>query len=371
MRRLVFVIGVLLGVILLTSNQSNAVCDAAYLEEFYNEIEAYSNRVTSALSDSLDSTSGGNLNDSSAALESAMAVQDDVYFLINQAALNGCISNAVRNRLKNAFSSVFKALRAADESLTKRASQATILKNLSNAGNKSRNLDTAIDKGSNVVTLQEDPPTTGFHNPGDQVHYLIRGLPDDCCATDCVDVSLQSSAFGLGYTPVEPTIIGEPCTGNFTVIMGEDQGGAAVVVRTDNGIQRSRLLYNYGGTGSINKADYEGHYIGSASGCVTAYTDEGPIEVCASADVEFDIDANGLGSLTAGSSDIGFGDGRFRLSSSGTTKFATGSISVAGATVRWSGSFMVTRDGVVGNGSWSVTIPGMADGGGTWSIRRL
>ncbi len=327
---------------------------------------------------SLEDLANGNRAAAITKIGEALDNKADVLSLINTGVMAKEIDSKNAKSLTSAVTADFNGLQKSYDALNdSKKSLDKVLGELKKAQQSVTKTDATISKsgaklGAGIVTLAETPGSAGFFNPKDRVDYVISGLPPNCCANDCVKVKLVSTAYALGYTPVETTIIGAPCTGKFSVIMGPNQGGAFVVV-TVNGVEYKRGLYNYGDKpgGKTTTADYQGCYIGQAWGSVTVQTPDGPITAGASSSVSFCLDAKGMGVVNV-DADYGAGAGAIKVSSSGGASIKTsGSVGAAGATVTWSGSFILARDGLAyGSGTWSISIPGVGGGGGGWSITR-
>ncbi len=331
---------------------------------------------------SLEDLSNGNRAAAITKIGAALDNQGEVLDLITTGVMAAEIDSKTAKSLSGAVNKDFAALAKSSTALNDpKKSLDKVLGELKKAQQAVAKTDATIAKtaaklGAGIVTLAQTPPSAGFHNPGDRIDYVISGLPPNCCANNCVTVELVSTAYGLGYTPVEPTIIGDPCTGKFSVIMGPNQGGAFVVVNV-NGVEYKRGLYNYGDKpgGKTTTADYQGCYTGTAWGSITVQTPEGPVTVGASASVDFCLDAKGQGTVFTEYDSLyadGPASGAIKISSGGGASFKVGgNIGVPGASVSWTGSFILARDGVAyGSGTWSISIPGIGGGGGGWSITR-
>lgn len=327
--------------------------------------------------DALEHLSDGNREAAVTDFEQAMDAINDALFLINQALLNGQIDSKTAKSFKNPFSKDFRSLEKAKKVLVDfKKGQEKILGEMKKANQSLGKNDVAVNKAAaklttGIVILAESPPSAGFRNPGDVVNFVVTGLPADCSG---VNVSINSSA--VGFTPVQG-ISGDPCSGQFSVTMGPDQGGAMVVLEV-NGKKHIRSLYNYGNKpgGKTTTADFQGCYIGEASGSVTVnIPDEGSVTVPVSASISYCLDETGKGvvNTTYDAGEFsGEAAGPIKLTSAGVASIKVGgTIGVPGASVTWIGSFLLARDGAVtGSGPWSIKIPGFGGGGGTWSIRR-
>jgi hypothetical protein len=312
---------------------------------------------------------GGDRQAAAVNLNAGLGYQDDILALINQAVTNGEITPKYAKTLNSTYNKMFSHLQYAYYLFNDQNNpQSKLTSALAQVNKDDTQIHKTISKlGANqgVITLAETPATAGFHKPGTLVHYVIKGLPADCCANNCVEVTFKSTALDLGYSPVVPQPEGSPSCGKFSVRMGPDMGGVFVIVKV-NGKEYKRGLFNYGGKTKYKTTDYLGCYQGSASGCITAHTPEGDFTACASYTQEFCLDKKGIGQGTAGD----YGNFNFKINPQGIIK--GGSIVVDGGTFKWSGSSIIGRGGLVYmSGTWSFSAPGLGEGSGKWSVEKI
>jgi len=312
--------------------------------------------------ESLERLADGQREDAADAAHTAIEHLSSILDLIDQALAEGLIDLKTRNNLrKNYRLALTDMQKAYDITINDLKTRDLAYKAIQKVNKDGTSLEKAIDKaGLGIPTLWYGDNSAGFQGPGEMIPFSIRGLPANCCDSNCVSVSIENPYSSLGIVPITPAVYGNPCTGQFQVAMADSLGGGRVVVNID-GVERSWLLFNKGSSFSTTKADFEGCYSGAFSGTLTFDPDLGWDPESVSGGVSFCVDQLGRVTVSA----PGSGSGKISANGASSTKSGAGSLGVYGASVTWRGSILTGRDGsAYASGTWSVRFNG---GRGSWS----